>query len=352
MRFESPWALLVLLVIPVVVYFHFRRRRRAGVKFSSTDNAGKAGVSLRQRLISLAPALRIIALVLIALALARPQEGKERVRDVSKGIAIQMVVDRSSSMSAEMRYRGDKLNRLEAVKAVFEEFVNGNGDDLPGRPDDLIGMIIFARYADTVCPLTLSHGAVSEFLRGVDIVKRRSEDGTAIGDAVALAAARLKTAEETLNRQAKNKIKEYEIKSKIIILLTDGENNAGKRTPRQAGQLAAKWGIKIYTVAVGGGEAYTTIQTPFGSYKVPVAQRADTSELEDAAETTGGIFRMATDEKSLRAVYEEIDKLEKSEIESLRFLDYRELFGLFALAGLVFIALEAALSCTVFRRIP
>jgi len=352
MRFESPWALLVLLAIPIVVYFHFRRRRRAGVKFSSTGNAGRAGVSLRQRLISLPLALRVIALILIAVALARPQEGKERVRDVSKGIAIQMVVDRSSSMSAEMQYRGDKLNRLEAVKAVFEEFVNGNGDDLPGRPDDLIGMIIFAQYADTVCPLTLSHGAVDEFLRGVDIVKRRSEDGTAIGDALALAAARLKTAEETLERQAKNKVKEYEIKSKIIILLTDGENNAGKRRPREAAELAAKWGIKIYTILVGGGEAYTTIQTPFGSYKVPLAQRTDTSELKAVAEMTGGIFRMATDEESLRAVYEEIDKLEKSEIESLRFLDYRELFGPFALAGLILVALEVALSCTVFRRIP
>jgi len=350
MRFESPSALLILLIIPVIMYFALRRKR-GSLRFSSTSAAAKLRRSLRQRLIALPLFLRVIVLVLLALALARPQEGKERVRDISKGVAIEMVLDRSGSMRAEMEYRGKRLNRLEVVKKVFEEFVVG-GKGLPGRPNDLVGMIAFARYADTVCPLTLGHGALSRFLEGVKLVRRRSEDGTAIGDAIALAAARLKTAEETLARQRENKTENYKIKSKVIILLTDGQNNAGKRAPMEAAALAKEWGIKIYAIGVGGTEAMTTIQTPFGNYKVPVGQAVDAATLKGIAEATGGMFRMAEDEESLRSVYKEIDRMEKSKIESVRYLDYREVFSGFAVAALALLFAEAALSCTFFRRIP
>lgn len=353
MYFESPHAFFLLLIIPLVLVLrmHFGRRRGT-VRFSTTRNAAQAGRSLRQRLAVLPLLLQVLALVSLTVALARPQEGKERVRDVSKGIAIEMVIDRSGSMGAEMEFKHEKLNRLEVVKRVFEEFVLGKEGELPGRPNDLIGMIVFARYADTICPLTLAHGALSRFVDRVELVKRREEDGTSIGDAIALAAARLKTAEESLAKQMRKKTGDYEIKSKIMILLTDGENNAGKRDPRAAAKLAREWGIKIYTIGVGGGESVTTIQTPFGAYKVPMGRTIDEDTLKDIAELTGGIYRRAETAESLVSIYEEIDKLERSEVESIRYVDYRETFMPWALLALILLLAATVLNNTVFRKIP
>jgi len=296
--------------------------------------------------------IRVLVLVLLAIVLARPQKGVEQVRDVSEGVAIEMVVDRSGSMGAEMDYAGERLTRLEVVKRVFQEFVDGNGRELAGRPNDLIGMAAFARFADTICPLTLAHGALGQFLEATHLVQRRSEDGTAIGDAVALAAARLKTAEETLARQTGRKEDEYTITSKVIILLTDGQHNCGKRTPQQAAELAKEWGIKVYAVGIGGGESVTTIRTPLGDFKMPTGPGVDTHTLEAIARATGGKAWLADDADSLRSIYREIDAMEKSKVESVRYVDYRELFVPLALAALVLIAAEVALSCTLFRRIP
>ena len=323
------------------------------MRFSSLDNARRAGRSLRQRLSALPLALRVMVLVLLVTALARPQMGREKVKDVTKGIAIAMVLDRSGSMKAEMDYRGRRLNRLEVVKKVFEEFLMGNEKTLEGRPNDLVGMIAFARYADTMAPLTLGHGALLRFLESVQIVSRRSEDGTAIGDALALAAARLKTAEEDISRSAQESgDKEYEIKSKIIILLTDGQNNFGKRTPEEAAELAASWGVKIYTIGVGSREGISTVKTLFGQFKVPTGGGVDEKTLQRVADITGGVFRLGENEESLREIYEEIDRLEKSEIETVRYIDYRELFVPFALAAMCLMLLEVALANIVFRRIP
>jgi Ca-activated chloride channel family protein len=351
MHFESPWAFLLLLMIPSMIGFKRIRVKVGTIGFSTTRNAARAGKSLRQRLIWVPDIIRVIAIILFILALARPQSGREEIREISKGIAIEMVVDRSSSMGAEQEYKGDQLNRLEVVKRVFEKFVMGNEDDLPGRPNDLIGLIVFARYPDTVCPLTLAHGALPSFLKNVKLVRRREEDGTAIGDALALAAARLKKAEESYNAK-EDKSDSYEIKSKVIVLLSDGENNFGKRTPVQAAELAEKWGIKIYSIAIGGEDAVTSIRTPFGVYKVPSRQTVDTSSLKAIADQTGGFFREAGDAKSLREIYSEIDTMEKSEIESVRFVDYRESFMWFALAGLILIIWEIILNNTLYRKIP
>jgi Ca-activated chloride channel family protein len=353
MRFASPWALLLLTLIPAVLFYMSRKGSAGSIRFSSLANARRAGKSLRHRLALLPLVIRTIVMVLLVLALARPQLGREKVKDVTKGIAIEMVIDRSGSMGAEMDYKGERLNRLEVVKRVFEEFLIGNHKTLEGRPNDLVGMVAFARYADTMAPLTLGHGALMRFLDSVQIVKRRSEDGTAIGDAVALAAARLKTAEEDLAKFASdNGSKDYDIKSKIIILLTDGQNNAGRRTPEEAAKLAAKWGIKIYTIGVGSEEGVSTVRTLLGNFKIPNTNRVDTRPLQDMASITGGIFRLAEDEQSLRKIYEEIDKMEKSDIESVKYVDYKELFVPFALAALCLLALEVALSNLVFRRIP
>lgn len=307
---------------------------------------------MRQQLAWIPLMLRVVALVLLIFALARPQTGTEQVRDISKGIAIQMVIDRSGSMGQEMEYRGEKTNRLEVVKKVFREFVMGNDADLKGRPSDLIGIVSFARYPDTACPLTLAHGALPAFIDNIQLVQTREEDGTAIGDALALAAARLKKAEESIARQKQLGDATYTIKSKIIILLSDGENNRGKRSPEDAAELAAKWGIKVYTIAIGGEDGQASIRTPFGVYKLPGRQGLDTETMKKIAQKTGGAFQLAEDEESLRAIYEKIDQLEKTEIESVKFIDYKEAFLPFVYAGLFLIVLEFCLRQTVFRKIP
>ncbi len=358
MRFEFPWAFLTLLLVPPIVYLRLRKHAFfSSIQFSTTKTAVQIRPSLRQRLVLAPLALRIAALILIATALARPQVGRERVRDVTEGIAIMMVVDRSGSMAAEMQYDNKPLNRLTVVKRVFEEFVLGNKRGLPGRPDDLIGMVSFARYADTTCPLTLSHGALNRFLETINLVEKSSEDGTSIGDALALAAARLETAEESVDRHGdvrQNDVREneYHIRSKIIILLTDGQNNFGKRTPAEAAAVAAKWGIKVYAIGIGGREDFVTVNTPFGPRKLPAGSDIDEATLAAIAEETGGIYRRAGDAQALREVYQEIDTLEKSEIQSIQYQDYREVFLPFALAALALLVLEIGLSCTVLRRTP
>ena len=359
MTFATPWAFLLLLILPVIIYRYMSRSafglRPGMLLFSSTRQAAGAGTSLRSRLQHLPFILRLLALILLIIALARPLEGMEKIYDISRGIAIEVVLDRSSSMSAEMIFAGEQLNRLEVAKRVLLEFVQGGNGDLAGRPNDLIGLITFARYADTACPLTLAHGALASFLEPIELVSRKPEDGTAIGDALALAAARLQKAEETIRQQsfvAGAGKPSYEIKSKIIILLTDGEQNAGKRTPQEAAELAKEWNIKIYTIGIGGQESLFRVPTLFGTQVIQRGPGIDKQTLSGLARTTGGIFRMAEDGDALRAVYSEIDNLEKSEIESIRYMDYTEHFAPFALAGLILLALEILLRASYFRRIP
>ncbi len=351
MRFASPWALLALLLLPLLVLVWRRRRQAASLTFSDLALL-PASRSLRRRLLHLPSGLRLVALTLVIIALARPQAGLEKVEETSQGVAIEMVVDRSGSMGAEMEFDGRDMTRLDVVKQVFAEFVGGNQRDLKGRPNDLIGMITFARYADTVCPLTLAHGALSGFLDTIHLVPQDSpENRTAIGDAIALAAARLQTAEETLARQTGAQSAAYKIKSKIIILLTDGQSNIGRHSPEEAAALAKQWGIKIYTIGVGGDEV-VKVQTLLGTRMVRTGEGADRATLAKLAEVSGGVFRMAEDAKGLRAVYQEIDRLEKSEVESIRYIDYKEYFWVFALAACILLVLETVLSCTVLRRVP
>jgi len=349
MTFHSPLAFLVLLVIPLVVWRHLRRKRPA-LRFSSASLPRRAGMSVRQHFLHLPLALRVLTLVLLAVALARPQEGMEKIHDINRGIAIEMVVDRSSSMGAEMQIDGRTLTRLDAVKRVFAEFVNGNHKDLAGRDSDLIGMVTFARFADTICPLTLAHEPLGGFLDLVRLVDTKSEDGTAIGDGIMVAAARLRTAEEELARQTATKKDSYEIKSKIIILLTDGRNNVGRYSPAEAAAQAKEWGIKIYTVGVGGNDEFS--MPGLLGFKLGGPQAVDEGLLRSIAESTGGVFRMANDGEGLRDIYREIDKLEKSEVENVRFVDYKEHFQPFALLALGLMVLELTLSATVFRRLP
>ncbi len=374
MRFEFPWAFLILPLIGLLVWYGLRRPGTGRITFSSVRIARAAGQSFRTRLRHLPLMVRVVVMVLLTIGLARPQQGREEVRDVSEGIAIEMVVDRSGSMGQELIYERRQLDRLEVVKQVFREFILGNGKDLEGRPNDLIGMVAFARYPDTVCPLTLSHGALDRFIENIQLVTRKNEDGTAIGDALALAAARLKTAEGLLQGTSGKSSRPspdahgagaaeagqssvttgrgYRIKSKIIILLTDGQNNAGRRSPLEAARLAREWGIKVYAVGIGGRDSFVTIKTPLGDYKVPGGPGVDEETLRVVAGETGGAFWLAESAEKLHEIYREIDALERTAIESIRHIDYAERFAPLVLAALLLLILEQILISTVFRRIP
>ncbi len=353
MTFATPWAFLLLLAIPLLFLLRRRLGRRGSLRMSNAQSLKAAGVSTRQKFINLPFYLRLLALVALTIALARPQKGTERIEDHSKGIAIEMVLDRSGSMSDPMNYKGQSADRLYVAKEVFKDFVMGSGG-LEGRPNDLVGLIAFARYADTVCPLTLGHEVLPQFLKQVHLTKLQNENGTAIGDAVALAAARLHNAGEEIksrNRKAGRDSK-YDIKSKVIILLTDGMDNASRFSVEQATNLCAQWGIKVYTIGIGDNQQAAP-SDPFSIMSM-LNQRGgvDINRLTEMAKATGGKFYLANSAESLKEVYEDIDKLEKTEITSNRYVDYAEKFMPFAIAGLVLLVLEIILSATVLRTAP
>jgi Ca-activated chloride channel family protein len=363
MQLYSSWVLLLFLVLPVMVFMRLRKKRTAAIKFPSLIDMKNCLISWRIRFRPLLLIARLICVGLLIVALARPRKGTVLSEISTEGVAIEVVADRSGSMQTEMDYYGQKLNRLEVVKKVFSDFIGGNKKELTGRSNDLVGLVTFARYADTICPLVLSHNVLLEFLKNTELVRLRSEDGTAIGDAVALAAARLKGAEDELQERKAQLIQagetnlaeqnsSFKIKSKVIILLTDGVNNAGQRDPLQAAELAKDWSIKIYTIGIGSDQAYTTIQTPLGSYKMPTGQNLDEGLLKAIAEKTGGFYGRADSAKTLEKIVERIDELEKTEVKSIQYTQYAELFGPWTLAALLILASEMLASCTIFRKIP
>jgi Ca-activated chloride channel family protein len=347
----------LLLVLPFVGYFMLRKKRGAAVKFPSLVDMRRCPVSWRLRLRPLLVVARLLCMALLIVALARPRKGTTLSEISAEGIAIEAVVDRSGSMKAEMDYYGEKLDRLEVVKRVLADFVEGDKKGLGGRTGDLIGLVTFAKYADTVCPLVLSHGVLTEFLKQTQIVSLRSEDGTAIGDAIALGAARLKKAEEELQRR---NVKlgfgvdgpDFTIKNKIIILLTDGRNNMGRQDPLEAAELAKKWGIRIYCIGIGSSQAYRTVETMLGTFRMPAEQDLDEGLLKAIADKTGGFYSRADDAQSLRKIVETIDKLEKTEVKSVQYTQYAEHFGRWTLPALALLGFEMLASCTIFRKIP
>jgi len=363
MELHSPWVLLLLLLLPALAYLRLRRKTTAAIRFPSLSDIRSCPVSWRQRFRPLLSGVRFVCIALLIMAIARPRKGTVLSEISTEGVAIEVVADRSGSMQAEMDYFGEELNRFEVVKRVFSSFITGDEKGLSGRDGDLVGLITFARFADTTCPLVLGHNVLLEFLRKTEIVRLRSEDGTAIGDALALAAARLKKAEEELQQRKARLIEAgqqspeepesgFQIKSKVIILLTDGMNNAGQYDPLQAAELAKEWGIKIYSIGIGSELAYTTIQTPLGTYKMPAGQNLDEGLLKAIAEKTGGFYGRADDAETLHQIVEKINDLEKTEVKSIRYAQYSELFGPWTVAAMLMLGLEMLARCTVFRKIP
>ncbi|MEZ6033237.1 MAG: VWA domain-containing protein [Planctomycetaceae bacterium] len=317
--FFSPWYFLLLLLLPLAARLLFAPRRRSAVRFSSVNLVRQLAPTFRQRITWLPGALTLGAVSAIIVGLAQPREGREQTVTDTEGIAIELVVDRSGSMQAmDFQVNGEHVDRLAAIKNVVGKFVLG-GDQLKGRFSDLVGLISFAGYADGETPPTLDHAFLVSQLNQTQIVTSRSEDGTAIGDAISLAVEKL----NALDDRQKEKVK-----SKIIILLTDGENNAGQLEPIQAAELAETMGIRIYTIGVGTkGQAPMPVQDPFSGRTVMqwVPVSIDEETLTKVAEITQGKYFRATDTDSLEQIYSEIDLLEKTKVEAQHFVDYREL---------------------------
>ena len=362
---NSIWFLSLLLLIPVIGWRLYRTKQDTSISFSSIRNATSLAPSWRQRFRWIPNALKIIAILLMIFALARPQEGRKQTVTNTEGIAIEMVVDRSSSMQAlDFELDGRAVDRLTAIKDVAERFVLGH-DDLDGRYSDLIGLLTFAGYVDSLTPPTLDHSYLTSQLQKAEIADSPDEDGTAIGDAIGLAIEKLtnlNTKSTETGSDESGKIAS-EIKSKVIILLTDGENTAGDLDPLDAADLANTLNIKIYTVGVGTkGSAPVPVLDPFSNRRIlqmmPV--NIDEETLSQVAEKTGGKYFRATNSESLEKIYGEIDSLEKTKVENKHYVDYREMaiepvrLGSFpippiALLALLLLAIQLLLSKTAFR---
>lgn len=352
-RFQDPLCLLLLIPVILVWYRTSRWRRRPAVLYSNVELLSDLPVTFAQRCQRLLPTLRMIGLVLIVIALARPQLGRQEFRIRTEGIAIEMCIDRSGSMAAlDFQVDGERLNRLDAVKQVFRDFVAGDGR-FDGRGDDLVGLVSFGGFAEAKCPPTLDHGALLEVLDTVHISEPvvdkqgrvineglwQEEQATAIGDAIAVAVDRLK---------------DLPTESRVIVLLSDGENTAGAVTPQEAAEAAATYGIRIYTIGVGStGMAPFPAVDVFGR-DVLQAQRVrlDEQTLKSLAERTGGRYFNAQDAKTLEAVYGAIDELEKTETEGTLYMEYREVFQSLMLPGLACVLLQVTLATTWLRSLP
>ena len=349
-RFHSPVLLAALVLLVPLVWHYLRRRGRSIFAFSSTEHVRGAPASIVARMRFLPATLRCLAAAVLCIAMARPQKGDEQTRIFAEGIAIQMVVDVSSSMETlDFEFQGERANRLDAVKRVFRDFVSGT-DDRPGRDDDLLGMITFARYAECACPLTLDHDNLLKILDRLEIVRIREDDGTAVGDGMGLGLERLRSlgSRDTGAGQP--------IKSKIMILLSDGAQNVPESLdPVEVAQVAADLGIKVYTIGAGKpGIGIRPVRNERGQVITHQRVRSDLDEetLKKVAEITGARYFRATDTESLEKVYEEIDQLEKTKTEERRFMQYKELYPWLVWPALVLVGLEICLVNTRFRRIP
>jgi len=351
MQLYTPLALVLWVLVPLVVWAMVRRGNFANLRFSSVDSLRLAGRGIRVQGRWLLLLLRVGCLVCLILALARPREGNQQHKITRNAAVMQLVVDRSSSMTQVMDYDGQQMTRFEVVKRVLADFIQG-GNGLPGRENDLLGLITFAREADTICPLVYSHDILAGFLNEIRTATIRSEDGTAIGKGILLAAARLENAEHNLAernaRLGEGESSDFVINSRVIILLTDGRNSVPESDPLAAADLAKEWGIKIYTIGIGSPPA----QQRSGFLSFGNRQDLDEGLLREIAHRTGGFYGRADDAKALREVCDRIDEEEKSEIESIEYSIYEERFMPLALAALFCLVLEMGLATTVLRKIP
>ena len=327
MTFHNPEYLLGLLVLLPVIYWYFRELHKsdASLQISSHRNLGSFGKSLRLRLLHLPFVLRVLAITLIVIAIARPQATNSWRTENTEGIDIVITLDVSGSMLAE----DFRPNRLEASKSVANEFILS-------RPNDNIGLVLFAGKSFTQCPLTTDHAVLINLFNSINygII----EDGTAIGLGLA---------------NAVNRLKDSQAKSKVVILLTDGDNNRGDIAPISAGELAKTFGIRVYTIGVGShGKVNIPIQTPLGKQYQQMESAFDEKPLEEIAQMTGGKYFRATNNEKLRSIYQEIDQMEKTKINVREYNKKYEEYFIFALAGFFLLILEMLLRHAYLRKMP
>lgn len=318
-RFQAPLFLLLLLLIPLLIsLLRWRRPAVAGLRYADTTLARLVAHSWRTRLLWLPNALRWLALALLIVGLARPQRGNERQVVNGEGVDIALVLDISSSMETPDFFPS---NRLEAAKEVIEAFVGE-------RPFDRLGLVVFANDAFVQSPPTTDHDMLTRQVQVIESAQvMQLEDGTAIGMGVATAV---------------NMLKDSTVPSRVIILLTDGVNNAGQIDPLTAAEAARALGIKVYTIGAGR----------VGSFFSDDENRLDEATLQQIANITGALYFRAEDHNGLAQVYAEINALERSDIEIQVFTRYEELMGWFVLPGLLLLLLEFGLRQTVLRVLP
>jgi Ca-activated chloride channel family protein len=323
---NSEWLLLLILVPLMAVWYYFRlQKKESDVRFSTLSPFHAVGPGLKERMRHLPFVLRMIVVTLAIIALARPQSTSRGENVYSEGIDIVLVLDISGSMLAE----DFQPNRIEAAKAVAQEFITG-------RANDRIGLVIFSGESFTQCPLTVDYEVLKSLIK--PLKSGMIEDGTAIGLGLA---------------NGINRLRESKAKSKVIILLTDGVNNRGEIDPITAAQIAQSFGIRVYTVGVGtAGEAPYPVQTPYGTRYQMVPVEIDEKVLRQVAQMTDGKYFRATDNRKLRAIYQEIDTLEKTRIEVRSFRRYTELFYSFIMAAVMLLLIDVGVSNTWLRKIP
>jgi Ca-activated chloride channel family protein len=321
MIFQNAWLLLILFIVPVLWWRWYRVAYKTGISYSTSVDISLLPTSLRTKTSWIPAALRTIAIVLLIVCIARPQKRFEKTSQSADGVAIEMVIDRSSSMNAhDFTIDGKAVDRLTAVRKVAGDFIGGMGS-LEGRGGDLIGLVTFAGFADSNCPMTFDHEyLVTDVLNNISIVSEQSENGTAIGDAVALAVERLSSLDDRVKSESG-----AAIKSKVIILLTDGENTAGDIDPQTAADIAAATDIKVYAIGAGtNGWAPIPVHDVFSGRTVMRNQevRIDEDMLKEIASITGGKYFRATDTASLEAIYAVIDEMERTEITQRTYVNH------------------------------
>ena len=327
MTFNNPEYLFFLLVLIPIVFWYLKEMHHsdASLQISSHRNLQMKQKTLKIKLLHVPFVLRCLAITMVVIALARPQASNSWRTESTEGIDIMLTLDISGTMMAEDL----KPNRLEASKAVASEFILS-------RPNDNIGLVVFAGESFTQCPLTTDHAVLINLFNGVNY--GLIEDGTAIGLGLA---------------NAVNRIKDSKARSKVIILLTDGSNNRGDIAPITAAEIAQSFGIRVYAVGVGSyGKVNIPVQTPMGLQYQLMDSEFDEKSLQNIATMTGGQYFRATDNNKLRSIYQEIDQMEKTKIDVREYNKKNEEFYIFAIVALLLLVAELLLRNTVLKRIP
>lgn len=326
-QFKNPEWFWCFAIVPLLaIYFwRYKRYKSPTVQISSTDSFARIRPTWKSRIINLPLFCRLLAFVFLIVALARPQSSSSSSNVTTEGISIVIALDISASMLAE----DFKPNRIESAKKVAQQFIDG-------RPNDLIGLVIFSGESFTQCPITSDHSVLRNVLK--DVEPGMLIDGTALGEGLATAV---------------NRVKDAKTKSKVVVLITDGVNNSGAIPPTTAGEIAKTFDVRVYSIGVGTkGMAPYPFKTPFGIQYQNMEVQIDEALLNQVAQNTDGKYFRATGNKALESVFREIDRLEKSKIEVTEFNRYTDEYLPYAIIAFVLIFCELIFRYTILKSLP